>query len=432
MKHEPSKTVISKRKFINSVFVFSFPWYGVGTYLLAKQGLSIGLIFCMIPFLFILIFHAVDLLYRESFTPVVNGTFYVCCAALLSGMLSVPLGLHYGSPMLNPGNTVILMVFMCVPFGAAVVVQTYNMGKYSSDMVWLVVLGILALLVVNLLGYAAGLRNLLHSFPGRISMPFTFGIYDAAHILAFMNLILLGYLHDFKLRPIRFIGLSMLYVLNLAIMLSINSRLSSMIFFVLTILFITKAAKAVRGVFVISLFTMPIITNFALLIYKILTLPFFAAIVSRVSKKDVTTFNGRTDVWDAASEWFVNDRRGLLFGNGFNGQYHLKILERVAKLWGGTTSATLHMHSSFLEILVDQGVVGLLLMYLVYWKGFTYYRQQYLQGTAMAPLYAGFVYLLFAWQIDIFCYAYNTGFLLLFILMAPLAVKPVLPAPIPR
>jgi len=422
--------VISKRKFINAVFVFSLPWYGVGTYLFAKEGFSIGLIFCTLPFLFILLFHGVDLLYRGGFTPVVNGTFYICCAALLSGMLSVPLGLHFGSPMLNPWNTVILMIFICVPFLAAVVVQTYNMGEYRSDFTWMVVKGLMALLVVNILGYAGGLRNLMHSFSGRISLPFTLGIYDAAHIFAFMNLVLLGFFHDFKARPIRFIGLLILYIVNLIIMISINSRLSIMIFFVLTILFLSKSVKSVKGIFVISLFTMPIITNFALLIYKILTLPFFATILDRVSKKDVTTFNGRTYIWDAAAEWVMHDRRGLLLGNGFNGQYHLKILERVAKLWGETGSYRLHMHSAFLEILVDQGVVGLSLMYLMYWRGYIYYRQQYIQGTSMGPLYAGFVYLLFAWQIDIFGYAYNTGFLLIFMLMAPIAVKPSLPASI--
>ena len=162
---------------------------------------------------------------------------------------------------------------------------------------------------------------------------------------------------------------------------------------------------------------MPIITNFTLLIYNILTLPFFASVLTRVSKKDVTTFNGRTYIWDAAADWIMHDRRGWLFGNGFNGQYHLRLLDTVAKLWGESGSYRLHMHSAFLEILVDQGVVGVILMYLVYWRGFSYYRRQYVEGTPMAPLYAGFLYLLFIWQIDIFGYAYNMGFALLFILM---------------
>ncbi|MEO8734409.1 MAG: hypothetical protein ABI373_08765, partial [Flavobacteriales bacterium] len=309
--------MISKRKFINAVFMLAIPWYGVGTYLFVKEGFSIGLIFCTIPFVAILLFHAIDLLYRGSFTPVVNGTFYLCCTALLSGMLSVPLGLKYHSPILNPGNTFILMVFMLVPFLAAVAVQTYNRGEEGADMAWLLVKGLMALLVVNILGYGAGLRNIFHSFPGRISLPFTLGIYDAAHIFAFMNLILLGYLHGFKTKPVRFILVSMVYIVNMVIMLSINSRLSVMIFLVLTILFVSRAAKVSKGIYVISLFTMPIITNFALLIYKIMTLPVFSKLLERVSKNDVTTFNGRTYIWDAATQWLMDDRRGLIFGNGF-------------------------------------------------------------------------------------------------------------------
>jgi O-antigen ligase len=402
--------------------MLAIPWYGVGTYVFVK-GFSLGLIFCTIPFLVILLFHAIDLLYRGTFTPSVNGTFYLCCAALLSGILSIPLGLRYGSPILNPWNTVILMVFMGVPFLAAVVVQTYNRGEYRTGLAWLMVKGLILWLVVNLLGYAAGLRNLMHSFPGRISLPFSLGIYGAAHILAFLSLVLLGYLHDFRSRPVRSIGLSLVYVLNIAIMLSINSRLSIMIFMVITLLFILKLIKKTKGIFLISLFIMPIITNFTLLIYNILTLPFFASVLTRVSKKDVTTFNGRTYIWDAAADWIMHDRRGWLFGNGFNGQYHLRLLDTVAKLWGESGSYRLHMHSAFLEILVDQGVVGVILMYLVYWRGFSYYRRQYMEGTPMAPLYAGFLYLLFIWQIDIFGYAYNMGFMLLFVLMAPLSLK---------
>jgi hypothetical protein len=414
--------VISKRKFINSIFLLAFPWYGIGTYLFVREGFSLGLAFCTIPFAVILLFHLVDLLYKRTFRPVVNGTFFICCAALLSSMFSVLLGLHYGSPILNPWNSAILMALMILPFLASVVVQVYNRGYGGNDFSWMVLRGLLALLAVNLLGYAAGLRNLLHSFPGRVSLPFTMGIYDAAHILAFMNMILLGYIRDFRARPIRSSALSLVYVMNLGIMMSINSRLSIMIFFVLTILFLTSVARVAKGLYAISLFTMPILTNFALLIYKVLSLPIFVTILDRVSKKDVTTFNGRTYIWDAAADWVVGDRRGILFGNGFNGQYHLRMLEEVAKLWGEPGSFRLHMHSAFLEIFVNQGIVGLVLMYLVYWKGYSFYRKQYIGNAIIAPIFAGFTYLMFAWQIDIFGFAYNSGFLLLFILMGPVAV----------
>ena len=86
-------------------------------------------------------------------------------------------------------------------------------------------------------------------------------------------------------------------------------------------------------------------------------------------------------------------------------------------------SYNLHMHSAFLEILVDQGVVGILLMYGVYWAGYRYYRRQYLENTPLAPLFAAFVYLMFVWQIDIVGYAYYSGFCLLFVLMAPVVMR---------
>jgi hypothetical protein len=417
--------VISKRKLVNTLFTLAFPLYGVGAYLMFSpgKGFSIGLFFATAPFLLILLFYGLDLLYRGSLTPRVNSIYGLCMAALLSIAFSVQLGLHYNSPVLNPINRTVLMLLFLVPFNAAVVVQVYNRDQADYDFAWHMMKALLLLIGLNLAGYAAGMRNLLHSFDERISFPFVMGIYDSAHLLAFVNLILLGYMKDFTKRPMHFLGFTAVYLINLAVIMSVNSRLSFMIFFVLTILFITKAAKATRGLFTISLFTMPLLMSFALLIYEVLSLPFFVAILSRVDKKDVTTFNGRTYIWESAWDWVMDDRRGLLFGNGYNGQYRIRLLEHVAKLWNEPGSYNLHMHSAFLEILVNQGLVGLFLMYMVYWHGFKRYRLQYVGATAMAPLFAGFTYLMFAWQIDIFGYGFYMGFLLLFMLMAPWAVR---------
>jgi O-antigen ligase len=119
----------------------------------------------------------------------------------------------------------------------------------------------------------------------------------------------------------------------------------------------------------------------------------------------------------------MHDRRGLLAGNGYNGQYRVRLLEGVAKLWEEPNSYNLHMHSAFLEILVNQGIIGILLMYVVYWIGYKRYRAEYRSDTAMAPLFAGFTYLLFVWQIDITGYSYYLGYILLFMLMSPLCIK---------
>ena len=415
--------MLSKRKLINALFILSFPWYGYGAYALMDRGFAEGIAIMTMPFLLILGLYVLDLLYRQAPRVEVNRKFYLVLAALTSISASVLLGLHYKSPVIRQGNGMLLIVLFYVPFLSAVVVQAYNRIDPAFNMARLVLTGFFAYIAFNVIGMALGMRNLLHFFPGRASPPFAVGIYDAAHLLSIVNLILLFHLKDFQARPVRWLALAGIYMVNLAIILSINSRLSFMIFLVFTVLFLTQAMRKLRGLFAVSLFTMPLMMSFGLLIYKILSLPVFATVMERVDKTDVTTFNGRTYIWSAAADWLMDDRRGLIFGNGYNGQYHLRLLERVAKLWGEPGSYRLHMHSAFLEILVDQGVVGILLMYGVYWYGYKFYQREYLSGGRLAPLYAAFVYLMFAWQIDILGYAFNTGFCLVFILMAPVVMK---------
>ena len=415
--------MLSKRKLINALFVLSFPWYGYGAYSLMSRGFAVGIFLCAVPFLLILGFYVLDLLYRQTVTPLVNGKFLLVMAALTSISASVLLGLHYHSPVINNANGFLLIVLFYAPFLSSVVVQVYNRHDPDFNMAWLVMKGFLAYLVFNLIGMAIGLRNLLHFFPGRASPPFAMGIYDAAHMLSIVNLMLLFHLRDFKSNPLRWFLLAGVYMVNMGIILSINSRLSFMIFIVFTVLFLTHAMKALRGLFTVSLFTMPIMMSFALLIYQILSLPVFVALMERVDEKDVTTFNGRTYIWTSAADWLRDDRRGLIFGNGYNGQYHLRLLEWVAKLWGEPGSYRLHMHSAFLEMLIDQGIVGILLMYGVYYSGYRFYQKQYMRNTALAPLYAAFVYMMFAWQIDIVGYAFYSGFCLVFVMMGPVVMK---------
>lgn len=405
------------------MFILSFPWYGYGAHALMAEGFAIGIFLCSVPFLLILGFYALDLAYRQAVLPSVNGKFYLVLGALFSISLSVPVGLYHKSPMINPANGFLLIVLFFVPFLSSVVVQVYNRNDRDFNMAWLILKGFFAYLAFNLMGMALGIRNLLHAFPGRASPPYAMGIYDAAHMLSIVNLMLLFYLRDFRKDPLRWFVLAGVYVICLGLILSINSRLSFMIFLVLTVLFLTQAMRALRGLFTISLFTMPLMMSFALLIYEILSLPVFAALMERVDKTDITTFNGRTFIWTAIADWVREDRRGLIFGNGYNGQYHLRLLEDVAKLWAEPGSYRLHCHSAFLEILVNQGIVGILLMYGVYWTGYKFYRQEYLANGPMAPLFAGFVYMMFAWQIDIVGYAFYSGFLIVFLMMGPVVMK---------
>lgn len=384
-----------------------------------KEGFSIGIFLCALPYLLIMLFYLLDRMYGTAPKIQVNRAFYWVVLALISLSVSVVMGLNYKSPVLTPLNSFLLILVFNGPFFGSLVVASYNPQQAAAKYEHLVVMGLISYVAVNVLGIAAGLRNMLHYFPGRANPPFAFGLYDAAHVFAIVNLVLLPFIGQYKGRPLQWLVYASVYVACLLMILSINSRLSVMIFIVLTVLIVSRAMKALRGLFTISLFTMPIMMSFALLIYQILSLPIFKAIVERVDKKDITTFNGRTYIWESAAEWLADDRRGLLFGNGYNGQYHLRLLNWVAKLWGESGSYRLHMHSAFLEFLINQGIVGLVLMYAVYWSGYKFYRERYRHGAELGPLYLGFVYLMFAWQIDIVGYGFYTGFMLLMVFMVP-------------
>ncbi|MBK8531689.1 MAG: hypothetical protein IPL64_07330 [Flavobacteriales bacterium] len=145
-------------------------------------------------------------------------------------------------------------------------------------------------------------------------------IYSSAHLLAMTNSILMFYMKDFAKKPRAFMVLFAFYMLNMALMLSVNSRLSFMTFPILSGLFFFRTIGRARIAFPLSPFTMPLLTNFALLVYWVLTLPFMVAIVSRVNKADVTTFNNRTTVWDVGWNWLEHDRSDILFGKGYQGR----------------------------------------------------------------------------------------------------------------
>lgn len=416
--------LLSKRKLINTLFLLSFPCYGVGMYMGYKSSITVGTVVAVIPFLMIIVFHVLDLVYMRSVRNMVTKAYWLGLLFLISLVASMWKALATGYPGANPGNTIAYSIMFLAPFHAAIIVHIRNRDQEDFDFAMMVLKSLAFLIILNLLGVAAGMQNVLHNIEGRINLPFLLGIYDAAHLLSMINLMLLFYLKDLAARPGRFVFLLGFYLMNMAVMMSVNSRLSFMTFLLLTGLFLFRMIGKARLMFPLSLFTMTMLTNFALLIYWVLTLPFMTAIVSRVDKDDVTTFNNRTTVWDVGWNWLEKDRTGIWFGNGYQGQYLLDGWDHIGEVFNVSEAYNVHMHSTFMQILIAQGVVGYGLLLLVMWQLFHYFRKQYLDGTLHAPLFAAVVYMLFILQIDIVCYGNDFGNALIFCLFAMVVMDP--------
>jgi O-antigen ligase len=416
------RALIRKIDIINVLFVLGFPCFGVGAWLSFTREFSVGLIFSALPHGLILAFFLLDTLYKGVLKPVVNANYGLTMLFLLSLCWTMWYALLKGFPGLNPINVTAYCILFVVPYNAAVLVQIYNRDNEDFDLARMLLLSMGLVMLVNVGGSAMGFYNKIHSFEGRINLPFLRSIYDGAHLLSMVCLMLLFYIKDFSERPLRWIMLAGAFGVSLALMVLINSRLSLMVFMVFLLLFVTRSMRSARGIYGISLFTMPILVSFSLLVYQVLSLPFFTALLDRVSKEDVTTFNGRTYIWNAVGEWFLDDRRGLLLGNGYHGHYQVGMLDFMRKLWEGSTF-NIHLHSTFLEILVSQGVLALVLFYVLMYRCFAHFRELYLEDRLEAPLFAAFVYMLFIYQIDIFCYADNIGSPVLFAMLSAIALR---------
>lgn len=412
-----------KSELVNALFIIGFAVYGYGSYIGNRQ-LAKGLLISSLPFLAIILFYLIDAVYRRRVGSQLTGFYWLCMLYIGTAVVSMFVGLRNGIPGVNAGNAMLASIMFLAPFNAAVIVQYYNKDDPDFDFARLLLLSLGLLVAINVVGWAGGVRSRGFSVEGRANFPFIRGVYTGAHLLSVVTLILLFFLRDFNRRPIRYLLLLGFVALNLALMVKINSRLSFMIFLALAVLFVSRTMRVVRGLYTISLFTMPLLLSFSLLVYQILSLPVFQAIVQRVNKEDITTFNGRSYIWNAVADWAWTDRTGILFGNGYKGHYKLGLLDYVAQLWGEPNAYNLHSHSTFTEVVITQGLFGLILLYIIFWKGFVYYRRQYLEGSVLAPVFGGFAYLLFDWQVDIFCYGMDLGHAVLFVIVSPLCVRP--------
>jgi O-antigen ligase len=416
--------VIDKKDIINFLFLISFPIYGVGTYVSGAISPSIGYFISISTHLLILTFYCIDLLYKREFSLRINCTYAVMLLYVISCVASLFVALYNGLPESNLRLTIGRSLLMIIPFHAFIVVLLYN-GNEEHKLVKLTTVSLSLLLAINVIGYfVLGLVNPVHSIEGRFSMPFIESFYSGANLLAIINLILLYYLIRCPAGSFQFVALTGYFVFNFVLFYLINSRLSTLILLLVIGLFLFRVLT-VKGLFVGSMFTIPVLLSCGFLIFHILQLPVFSFLVQRVDLQDVVTFNGRAFLWKDAIDWLLYDQRGLFFGNGYKGHYFLDLIPDVVLLWNAVDAHHLHLHSTSLEILVSQGVVSFVVFTFLFYQVYRYYKQRYGERNDEGAFFAVVIFLLFLMQVDGFVYLDAMGFIIFSLLISRTSVRAV-------
>jgi hypothetical protein len=416
--------VLYKKDIVNFLFVISFPIYGFGSYISASKSPTAGFMVSISPHLLIILFYAIDMLYKKEFQIRANRYYLLAWLYLITCIVSLFRALSNRLPEDNLMITVAKCVLLVTPLNAFIVVALYN-NDGENRLPKLTFISLSVLLLINLMGfYGLGLSNEVHSIEGRVNFPFLDGFYSGACVLAILNLMIIYYMSRSLDDPFRLAYLAAYFTFNLALLFMINSRISILIFLFVALLLSFKVIEKTRGLFVSSLFTVPVLLNSGLILYQILTLPFFVSILKRVDIEDVTTFNGRAFIWRNAMNWLTDDQRGIFLGNGYKGHYFLDLISDVAKLWNSDVRDYhhMHLHSSSFEILVCQGIAGFAIFMILFYRLYVYYRKKYRDGDEQGIFFAVGVFLLFIMQVDTFVYLESSGAVIFSLLLANVVI----------
>jgi hypothetical protein len=409
-----------KRDIINFLFIVSLPMYGIGMYYAAMSP-SGGYLISIMPHILILLFYFIDLLYQREFEFKINYKYFLMLLYLLSSSVSLFIALNKRLPESTFSLMLTKSLVMIVPFHSFLVVMLYNEGK--ENLLKLFLFGLSFLLAINLVGfYILGLSNSIHSIEGRINFPFLDGLYSGASLLAIINLVLLYYLQRSWNNPVRFATLASYFMFNLALFFLINSRLTILVFVLVLGLCLFRLIRA-NGLYILSMFTIPILLSSGILIYNLFQLPGLSTVFQRVDIEDVTTFNGRAYLWKDGMDWLLKDQQGLIFGNGYKGHYFLGLISDVAKLWNEKEMDHMHMHSTSMEILISQGLVFFIIFAILFYQVYQYFKNRNKNKEEEGAFLPIVIFLLFIMQVDTFLYLDSLGFIIFSLLVARMVVN---------
>lgn len=417
--------------------MISFTNFGVCLYLSRTVGGGSGFVvagelLAIIPYISILFLYLTSLFIRRKYalleSPIVrvNTQFYWVLAFFLTLIFARIRALHNGVPFQSLFNITSASLIYVIPFLAFIVF--FHLNSWQTA-IRLLLYALAIYVLVNLVGFEAGLTNASHSLPGRLNLPFGNGFYNVGNVIICFTLLLLGGLLNRKKLGINLSFLVFFIALNCIITIGINSRTTLLVVFLVSFLWLTGMIKWRRLIFAGSWLILPALLAFSDILYEVLRLPVFKSVLSRVSYKDVTQFNGRRPMWEAAIEWLTSFSDGVFVGNGYKGALHLGFYSKVHEGWiedgnfKGDLLSSLHLHSSILEYGVSQGLIGLIFFGGILFIITRFYLKAYLQNQLAGILYPVSIFLLFISQLDIFVYEPAMGIIWIMVLTAPVVIK---------
>ena len=419
--------MISKRKIINGIFVVSILFFGLGQYVSGNINTPAGHIISILPHILLILFYAIDSLYRKRFTVKINSKYFVFLLFILSAMVARFAAMSGGVPGFDLLKTITGGLLFLIPIHGYLIWNIYNVEHDDFDPVRLFIIAMSIFLVVNLLAVGVGIESKSHSFEGRIALPFAGGIYDGGNMLAVFSIMIFPYLVQLRGSALKKMQYLVFMVVILGLLMSINARLTTVILLFMVGLFITRLAYLHRITFLASWFMIPFLLSFSLLVYQILSLPIFASILKRVDMEDVMTYNSRSYLWENGLDWITKEQTGILLGNGTNGHATLKLYEKTdlfrnIEIMGGSIY-DLHSHSSMLDIFTAQGIIGMILLATVFYLMMVHYKRARKWVSEEFRFYPVVIYLLYLMQVDGFLVPTSLGFLLVGFLASRFMLK---------
>lgn len=341
-----------------------------------------------------------------------------------------------------PGSTLVFglssFAVYFIPFLASLIVMGYaKKFKWKTPTpLQLISIGLGILFLANVVGYFLGIRPPGHYFEGRVNLPLMGGIYPGANLTAMVFLLCFGYFRfisgslssslRYAKQALPMLIIAIVFGLSAYILLGANSRITILVVLFVVMLSIYHKWLLSKQIFFISFFTLPILLNSGYLLYYILSQPFFTSILQRVDYQDIITFHGRSYLWERLFEWMFYMRDGVIFGNGFKGYYFLDLMSDIGAAWygGAKKSHNIHLHSSFGEVIISQGVVGFVIYAMILKNIFSYLKSMFYHNKYIKTLSLVFMFLLFMFQIDSFVHLDALGSITMAFLSALIIIRP--------